>query len=94
LQKLHNWISRLLGSSIFLVLLLLRPPSLRILVLMETTLVEEHACPASSEKHLENVVWIHVLFSVLLVISYSLIFSPMLIIYPSLAFIAQACECC
>jgi hypothetical protein len=61
---------------------------------METTLVEEHACPASSEKHLENVVWIHVLFSVLLVISYSFIFSPMLIIYPSLAFIAQACECC
>ena len=89
---MHYGVHRLLRSPIVL-LLLLRPPSLlRVIILMEAALVEKHACPATSEEHLEYVVWINVLLSVLLMISHSVVLRAMLIIYPSLGLITQTGE--
>lgn len=86
LQQLHNRIHRLLRSPILL-LLLLRPPPLWVVILLEPTLVEKHSSTTSTEKHLEYVVRIDVLLSVLLMIPHSVIFSAMLIIDPPLPFI-------
>ena len=87
LQQLHDRIHRLLRPPILL-LLLLGPPPLRVVILVEPALVEKHASAAPAEKHLEYVVRIYVLLSVLLMIPRSIIFSAMLIIDPSLPFIA------
>lgn len=95
LKQLHQGVYRLLRPAICLLLLLPLSLSLWVVILMmETTLVEKHTSSSTSEEHLENVVWVYVVLSKLLLIPLiEVIFSTMLIINLPLFGVAEASKC-